>query len=56
MRAMTTELDRLRLAFRGLSDEESEEGDGYTDTGGNEESLEELGEEENEEEGEEEFE
>jgi len=54
---MTTELEPLRLAFRGLSDEDSDEGDGHTDTGSEDESLEELSADEDEEESsEEEFE
>jgi hypothetical protein len=51
MREMTTEIDRLRLAFRGLSDEDNDEGDAYTDNGSGDESLEELGEDEDEDEG-----
>lgn len=48
---MITELEPLRLAFRGLSDEDNDEGDGHTDTGSEDESLEELGADEEEEEG-----
>jgi hypothetical protein len=48
---MTTELERLHLAFRGLSDEDNEEGDGYTDNSSGDESLEELSADEDEEEG-----
>lgn len=46
-----TELEPLRLAFRGLSDEEGEDGDGHTDSGSEDESLEELGANEDDEEG-----